>query len=780
MPTNINVKKYEFNSLSADSIKKNAAFASSLYETLKSLKYPARRNGEPTDKELLFNSILENAKTTRDMAAELSAKKRGVSMSETSFYSTYLNNVIDCCKEYEKAMGNPVTEADKKRVRGIKAIRAAAVKNKSSLDKTTDRIEKEIKGKVLDETFGTYFKFSATSSQAKHSFFGDKYYDVSSRMENGNGYSMPRTGGMSIAVFALLNEGMSFKDLTDPAKKIAEKQAMYEKVTQMVIQNDAESQKWIAETIYNGHKNCMKMIDEQSKKLDFGKRRELIKDETYCRLMTLSFYDFDCWQEMAHCKDEITAVAAKDDPAIKEYADLREKWAFSPIAVQRDNYGKFIGNIVKVHDEKDPQSLKNAMVGALSNMAAVDNCFDYLEKGAKEQKRKPLHERTTGAEIQSMQAYASHASEALKQELPEGIFKNSYVAKGFSNLALKTHRSLTDNSRGGVGFWSDNAGTKEFKVTVKSYMNSFECRMIAATQNEDTVLTGLCKMGDEAEKAVRRSSTEYKEALKALKKYKKEYIAMLRKTNIEGYPDPLCPLMDLKDDVKEKINKYLERKERNKGVWEEYDEKTNNRILLMKTALKELESDKYQPVEIRNRHNMLWGMPVDEKFGDPYDPSYKENNVGVTYGNFIQKINNEKKSKDSESRKMMAKASLQAMSKISNILEKSNKALTKPELAEVKKAMAVILTHQKIIELTPNALPATAYDFTIPTRYTHDSSKAFAKLTSNLNRKQAEDFLRDPLSVSEKFLAEESVEMKKRAAGRQVQLAPNKAPAAGM
>jgi len=227
--------------------------------------------------------------------------------------NTYLDNKKDINSDYARS-----------RVKAVKKIKEGL----DFIGKATPQIENLIDKKLFGDKYKLYDSLDITSAKdGAHAFWGEKYKDPAMRSKGQGDYSMPRTAGISVSVFALANTGKySFEDIMDPTKLVKEKQEMFDKVATAMQNPTPESQKWIAETIYNGQKTTENMIDEQSKLVDFSKV-DISTDRRFCQMLKMSHVQFDAWQEMAHCKDEIMELVKKDHPELKNYGDYREWWS---------------------------------------------------------------------------------------------------------------------------------------------------------------------------------------------------------------------------------------------------------------------------------------------------------------------------------------------------------------------------------------------------------------------------------------------------------------------
>ena len=207
---------------------------------------------------------------------------------------------------------------------GIKTIKKS---NKDFQDdlKLHDKLEKQKKvNELLGDTYKLYDQLDYVADGSV--FWGEKYKDPATRENRPSGYSLSRSAGVSISIFALANTGKySFEDIMDPTKLQAEKREMFDKVVKAMSRNTSDNQKWIAETIYNGQKNTENMMNEAAKNVDFI-NADITTDKTYCQMLHMSQIQFDAWQEMKHCENEILDLAKKDHPEMTKWEDYKDWW----------------------------------------------------------------------------------------------------------------------------------------------------------------------------------------------------------------------------------------------------------------------------------------------------------------------------------------------------------------------------------------------------------------------------------------------------------------------
>ena len=194
-------------------------------------------------------------------------------------------------------------------------------------EKLSEEQEKKINDRLKDifkDTLKTYYETDPKSDK-DNAFYGEKYKDPAKRKKPCN-YSLYRFAGISVSVFALAATGRyTLEDLMDNDKLRDEKAKMYEKVAECMYNETPENQAWIAKQIYEGQKATNRLMTEAAKTIDFSDPN-IMQNKTFCRMLHMGFLQFDAWQEMAHCKNEILELAKADHPEMKKWEDYKNWW----------------------------------------------------------------------------------------------------------------------------------------------------------------------------------------------------------------------------------------------------------------------------------------------------------------------------------------------------------------------------------------------------------------------------------------------------------------------
>ncbi len=211
----------------------------------------------------------------------------------------------------------------------VDAIRKVVDVSREILNHFMD-LEIEEAEKAEEKAFGDRYKLldsmDIDSVSNKETFYGKKYLNPEMRSGAKYGYNSLRSAALNIAVSRLLLEGHSLDDITDPQKLRQEKEAMFDVVMTHMKNGTKADQEWIAETIYKGREAIWNKQDELIGKVNLSDPN-LLQNKTFCQMLSLSHVEFDIWQEMSRCKEEIVALAQKDHPELDTYDKFKGWWS---------------------------------------------------------------------------------------------------------------------------------------------------------------------------------------------------------------------------------------------------------------------------------------------------------------------------------------------------------------------------------------------------------------------------------------------------------------------
>ncbi|MCR5587197.1 MAG: hypothetical protein K6F77_06675 [Lachnospiraceae bacterium] len=280
--------------LKEDNVKNNIDVISKL---VKNLKDNNRWGGSKNNN---YTNALRSLEAVKAYAKEMSEEGGDLNVELASIYENKVRETMELIDKYLENKTDINSDYARGRVNAMKRVKRHLKTNILKLTERAQDLEEE-KTKEIYKNRSAVFD----SLEQRQTFRGD-YEIVSSSKKQ---YTIDRSAGESVATLALIATGKySFDDIMDPSKLVNEKRAMFVKVIGAMTGGTPKDQKWLAKTIFDGRIAAENTISEVSKTIDFTKPN--IKDDVrFCKLRHLTQAQFDAWQEMIHCSDEIVALA---------------------------------------------------------------------------------------------------------------------------------------------------------------------------------------------------------------------------------------------------------------------------------------------------------------------------------------------------------------------------------------------------------------------------------------------------------------------------------------
>ena len=368
------VKKYGFKTTDPADVRKHAKMIDDLYNLVKKNNY---RGGSKNNH---YKDTLDSLKKLRDYMAKLSKKEEGMGPTEVSNYTNMVSDLDKLADKYLTNKTNINGGYARDRVAGIKLMRRRLLATSPSIDAAIIVKKQELNNSIFGEKYKLFDEINPLGPHKP--FFNDKYKNEEFRkVGEGNSFTLARLGGISIATLAMAATGKySFEDLMDPTKCLKDKQEMFDKVAKAIKRHDLpENRKWIAEQIYFGRKATNKILEEQTKKIDFNKV-DIYHDKNFIMYLHLNKLRFDSEQEMNRVKNEFVEVAKKDDPSFKSYDDV--KVFISPMFTVSAALDKQKDYVIKLAtcDEMTADNASNVIGYQISIKNALNRMEEFKKK----------------------------------------------------------------------------------------------------------------------------------------------------------------------------------------------------------------------------------------------------------------------------------------------------------------------------------------------------------------------------------------------------------------
>ena len=584
--------EYTLKSLKAEDVQANAQKMDELYNQL------AAEDSWRSPRS--FKAVLTAMEKVRDIAWENAAKSskgselKTLSEKEAVAYKRSLKELDDAIEAYQKDIAG-TGEVGRSREIATTFVRRRAKASGIMIDDAVDEMKREMTKTLYDDQLKIYNDLNPLRPPYRNVFEGEKYADQNTR--TGSSYSLSRSAGISVTLFALFNTGKySFEDIMDPEKLQAEKLAMYDEVAQRMLNNTPENQEWIARTIYEGQKNTDRAINEQTKLIDFA-TVDHTKDKRFCQIMHLANCQFDAWQELSHCQEEIGRIVHAERPEIKGYNDYSIWWR------NRQGLLKSLVDAIPKMQEKAIEAATNygdagtAFGGFLTEQMKQRMYMDVLREAKEKDPDKPIEEILGIEKMREIESKLVQLTQAL-----------SKVTKAYDGKPLAAKQDLASLIDGS---YLDSKGIEFDPETHQVTLTGFpdeetlaerEAILRAEQKPLQITFSEVMDQAREATAGVWLGSKEYDRAMESLESVQRAY-AELREMEAEeeqrrlagggqeaspGYEeshrDKVEELRGLISAANRNIDAYFARKERQGKMGPDADEKSMKRISVMQDA----------------------------------------------------------------------------------------------------------------------------------------------------------------------------------------------------
>ncbi|MCR5212821.1 MAG: hypothetical protein K6E10_00250 [Eubacterium sp.] len=311
----------------------NALIINDLYDDLDNLT-GIRGSGQN------FKDLQKSLGNFKDYTNMLKDTEAGNSFTKQQ-YDEYIRRGKEVLRLTDKYLDNKVINSDyaQTRFNGVADFKRKFATNLKMFENTYTGLSANQKEAIDDYNKKLEEKCDDAYKQIDYYRVHRKPYDPFTKGKNPpgtqinspEGYSVTRNAVYSIAIMALAAQNKdpnkphyTLEEIMNPNKLGKEKAEMYDKAVECVTNNTAENQKWIAENIYNGLFEVGKIVNTEAGKIDFN--NPAYKDsKLFNMISSISYYQFDAWQELAHCKNETVAIVKENNKNIEinDYDDAK-------------------------------------------------------------------------------------------------------------------------------------------------------------------------------------------------------------------------------------------------------------------------------------------------------------------------------------------------------------------------------------------------------------------------------------------------------------------------
>ncbi|MCR5632781.1 MAG: hypothetical protein K6F60_04730 [Eubacterium sp.] len=237
---------------------------------------------------------------------------------------------------------------------------------------------------------------------SKSFFKPDEYNKLKNRIHSNSKYTLGRSAGVSLMIYALALEKEGNKDkytleqLLDTEQFVDVKKNKFKEIVDLMaaVANKetnpaaaADANKKLAEILYKGHKKMIQLSDDVAARIDFSDEYFDCSKE-FVLLMSAGATQYDAWQEISHCKNELLELARADNPEIDNYEKLKVelyRW-INPASAVHSSYSA-IDDYVRAMEAK---TARGDQTGFASSIITTQISKNFFRQWAAENKNEPI------------------------------------------------------------------------------------------------------------------------------------------------------------------------------------------------------------------------------------------------------------------------------------------------------------------------------------------------------------------------------------------------------
>ncbi|MBR4183305.1 MAG: hypothetical protein IKQ56_05730 [Lachnospiraceae bacterium] len=591
------VDEYGLKTLDPENVKENAKKINKMYEELSALD--SKKSPES------FKELLKKLEAVRNITQKNAEKGSILNQIEAV---SYMRSVEAFERQAEKYYDEAINNSrESERLESVNKIRRHLYAGSHPVSKAIDDMKIRVRNEVFGDTMKLNNDLNPTHYPYRSVFEGEKYASQKSR--TGSPYTLDRSAGISVSIMALFNTGeYSFEDIMDPEKLQTEKRQMFDQVAIRMKNPTPENQEWIAKTIYEGQKQIERVLNEQAKKIDF-ENVDIATDKRFNQLMHLSAAQFDAWQEITHCKDEITKLALAEHPEMHGFEDYKKWWSdrSGPLGNIRESLGRVQEHAIDVATTVD--ELKSPVRSMVSEYVFMKRFMKATADAMLNNPDTPFTQCLSPDKVVEIRAGNGLIGEEIQK------YAGAYIGKPEAAKALLN--SITDGS-----FMLGKSFEIDFEKG-KATLIGFETR--EDVEETEKILSAdkmhgaerFEKLFDEAREAtvgVYFGSKQYDTAMESIGKVRNAYkeLQEIEKKRIElannseegtvsafeeieeRKQDKIDEIKKLMSEAEKDIEKYFDRKQRQGKMGDRADAKSRKRIGVLQDAMNAIDEYKAQ------------------------------------------------------------------------------------------------------------------------------------------------------------------------------------------
>ena len=394
-----------------DSISANAEAINSMYQTIK-------RNDTITGSKN-YGDMKTALKELRDYTRGLADHNTPMGSSEVEKYKELVNKVDNLADHYLMNKKNLDDPSSLDKVNGVRTLKRRLLTSTHKIDTALEFSKRDHSNQLFGDKFRRFDHFDP-AKEDNNPFYGNKYKNPESRKINSgacSGFTTMRSAGTSIAIMCMAASGQyTFEDIMDPTKFVNEKKAIYDDVIMTLRDGDNPvSREKIARTIHDGRIATDRMLEEQTKKIDF-KNVDVYNDKQFIMTTHLYMARFDAEQEMMRIRPDYIKVAKESNPNFNNMNDANVIW--SPMMELGQSMRDIKKNAYDAETSTDPTIARNAAAKLMSNTERIRNHLEVMDKKKQEAQNLPVNSWFSEAEHAQISATSAALEFAIVNKVP--------------------------------------------------------------------------------------------------------------------------------------------------------------------------------------------------------------------------------------------------------------------------------------------------------------------------------------------------------------------------
>ncbi|GEM_PF-7122079 len=576
---------YEIKSVKSEDFIENSLFLGEIINEFKTLI------NEDSPEEL--KEALKEVQELQKMSDEYAALDRDLTREEIDAYHDKAR--ISVSHAFEEAERNAYQkqygENSDKLFELIHSAGQLIDGNIAAVPDLTEEFEYQDSKEIVGDMFELYHRTSPNLMGSVKVYFGQKYASQDSRSAK-NSYTLSRTGGISTVMMMLAAQGHSIDEIMDPEQLKEEKRKLFDKVAQHMKGGSKEDQEWLAKNLCDGLDAANKLVDKAVMEIDFDKEN-IQNSKRFCQLMHFSGCAFDAWQETKHCEQEFHDYVLKDGgKEAVSVNDVRNMYdADLGLSLRLAyNYNALYHGTLGLKDKEGniSSSTVSRSMGYLKN---IEYFTGLMNKNKVEKKDTPHSEWYGVRENADLKIYegANNTEFSTIKYKVRGSTPEEKLSFVKVSLDKKSIRSIKAEYVEKDGLPMMNVSNMPTAMQLDAEID------IDLAKTRSKKLDAVIKQTTKATKAVWHSSSEFDKAEAAIKAVQKEY-EKLEKLGADAAADErrkiLNAIQEKSREAEYRIDKYFKRKEKQAKKGEVFDQKTQDRIDIMKIAMEEIKACK--------------------------------------------------------------------------------------------------------------------------------------------------------------------------------------------